>query len=81
MTYTPISATYANPENTAAIVNTEEAGAVAVSAVDTPVEWQALLDSGVSIAPYVEPEPPSPPRDIYAELDDLEARVSALEAP
>lgn len=80
MTYTFISAAYANPENTAAFVETEEFGQIILSQADTPTEWQALLDSDIVIAPYVAPEPVPPPRDVYAELDDLNARVSALEA-
>lgn len=55
MTYTLKSARFANPENTAAVIDTKEAGAVIVSAADTPEEWAEVL-KGV-VAPYVRPYP------------------------
>lgn len=58
MTYTILSATFANPEQTAAIIETEEAGAVLVSASDRPDEWATMLAWGEP-EPYI--EPPSPP--------------------
>lgn len=48
MNYTVLSAQYANAENTAAVVQTAEAGAVLASTKDTPALWAALTD----IAPY-----------------------------
>jgi len=42
MTYTILSAQYANAEHTAAVIQTQEAGAVLVSEVDTPDLWAEL---------------------------------------
>ena len=50
-TYTIIAARFAGPGDASAIVQTVEAGAVAISAQDTPAVWQDLLDSGVPIEP------------------------------
>ncbi len=58
MTYTILSARYANEEHLAAEVMTEEAGAVILSAADTPDDWDALLGGDVEIAAY-EPPPPA----------------------
>ncbi|MGO4673821.1 DUF4376 domain-containing protein [Bosea sp. 2YAB26] len=52
MSYTILSATYANVDNTAALLMTEEAGAVICSAADQPVEWAALIEGPVPVAPY-----------------------------
>jgi len=54
VTYTILSATYVNPEHSAALLLTEEAAAVAISATDTPVEWAAMLAWGMPDE-YVEP--------------------------
>ena len=43
MSYTIRSAHYANNENTAAVIITDEAGAVLVSEVDTPELWEQML--------------------------------------
>ena len=53
-----LSAHYTNPEGTAAIVITDNAGAVALSAPDHPEAFAALLASGVAIAPYEAPPAP-----------------------
>ncbi len=53
MNYTVLSARFANPENTVAILQTAEAGAVVASIQDTPHLW-ALLD-GVDVAAYAAP--------------------------
>lgn len=45
MTYTIVSAKYANPDGTAATLFTQEAGAVLVSQRDTPALWDAMLAS------------------------------------
>ena len=50
MTYTITGAKYANAENTAAVLNTQEAGAVLVSARDTPELWAAMLTWGTPSA-------------------------------
>lgn len=65
MTYTIISARYANSEHTAAVLITEEVAAVAISATDTPVEWAAMLAWGMPDE-YV--EPPQPRRMIRKSL-------------
>lgn len=57
MTYTIISAVFANSEHTAALVMTQEAGEVALSLLDTPDAWAAMLEWGTPDE-YVEPEPP-----------------------
>lgn len=67
-----LSAQWANAEQTAAIVMTAEAGAVAISQVDTPVEWAALLDSGIAISAYTPPPAPkltATPRQIRLALN------------
>lgn len=69
---TILSAQWANAEHTAAIVMTVEAGAVALSAADTPAEWAALLDSGVAVADFVPPPPPklvATPRQVRLALN------------
>jgi hypothetical protein len=48
--YTIISAYYVNAERTAAIIMTEESGAVAISKQDRPELWKHLLKSKVKIA-------------------------------
>lgn len=53
MTYTIVSAAFANEGHTAAVIRTVEAGDVLVSQVDTPALWAAL--AGLAVAPYVEP--------------------------
>lgn len=42
MTYTIRSATWGNVDCTSAVIMTDEVAAVAISAVDTPEEWQAF---------------------------------------
>lgn len=54
MTYTILSAGFANPEHTAAIVQTEEAGAIVASETDTPELWAAVLKVATP-ADYVAP--------------------------
>lgn len=59
MTYTIRSAAYANAERTAAVIDTQEAGAVAISQHDAPALWAAMVQKGgvVDYAP-----PAAPPR-------------------
>lgn len=57
MAYTIISAVYANPNSTSAVLVTVEAGAIAISEADTPEEWAELAASGVTVSPYVAPVP------------------------
>lgn len=69
---TILSAQWANAEHTAAIVMTVEAGAVAVSQVDTPEYWATLLDSGVVVSDFVPPPPPklvATPRQVRLALN------------
>lgn len=53
MTYTITSAQWANEEETAAVVMTEESAAVMATADRTPALWAQL--SGVQVADYVVP--------------------------
>lgn len=46
---TYLAARWANDEQSAAIVTTDDAGDIALSAADTPTEWAALLASGIVI--------------------------------
>lgn len=55
MTYTLKSARYANEDHSSAIIDTEEDGHVAISAVDTPEHWKHLHESGMEIAPHEGP--------------------------
>lgn len=85
MSLTILSAAYANEDATAAVAQTVQAGAVLLSAADTPDQWAAML-AAVTPAPFV-PQPP-PPRAIAkttiyrratdAELALLEATLAAL---
>lgn len=54
MTYTILSARYANEDNTAAIIITKEAAAVLASQKDTPDLWETMLVA-------ITPEPYDPP--------------------
>lgn len=69
---TIISAQWANAEHTAAIVMTAEAGAVALSAADTPTEWAALLNSGIAVSDFAPPPAPklvATPRQVRLALN------------
>lgn len=59
MTYTILSASYANAAHTAAVIMTQEAAAVVISSRDTPAEWAAMLAWGTPSA-YVTPPTPVP---------------------
>lgn len=77
MTYTIISAQYANENNTAAVIRTEEAGAVLLSEKDTPDEWAAMLAWGTPDA-FDPPEIPSAityKADIWRRATDGEAET------
>ena len=52
MTYTWLSARYANADNSAVIAKTVEAGDVVLSLEDRPKEWAALFRSGIVPTPY-----------------------------
>jgi hypothetical protein len=78
-TYTIISAQYANPDHTSAVIITEEAAAVAISEIDTPDLWVAMLGE-VTPAAYEPPAPPPAPTkaELQAQLDVLAAQIAAL---
>lgn len=86
MPYTFLSASYANPDHTAALAVTAEVAAKIVSAKDTPEAWEALHASGVAIGPYV-PLPAPLRTELYkteiiermtdAELEVFDAELSA----
>lgn len=76
MTYTIRSAAFANAEQTAAVLHTEEAGAVLVSEADTPELWGEMLEAlGGSVLPYSAPAPPVP-----QEVTMRQARLALAEA-
>jgi hypothetical protein len=56
MTYTILSATYANADLTAAVLETVEAGAVVASVADTPELWEQMLSAGIDIATPAAPD-------------------------
>ncbi len=91
MTYTFVSAQYADSEGLSVIAETAEAGLIVVSAADRPDEWAALMGSGLSIAAY-EPPPdplvPLNPKQIRLGLlamgiteNDIEAKLALLDEP
>jgi hypothetical protein len=68
--YTVMSAAYANAGHTSAIIQTEEAGAVAISSADTPDLWAQLHASGLAIEDFsIAP--------IYATLEEAKAAKQA----
>lgn len=58
MSMTYYSASYANPDESSAVAQTFEVGAVLLSLVDTPTEWAAMLAT-ITPTPFV--PPPIPP--------------------
>jgi hypothetical protein len=85
MTFTIISANYANEENTAAVITTKENGAVAISDIDTPEEWENLLSWGKEnkIDDYVTPEiveetPEEKLKDFISENPDVKDFLKSL---
>ncbi len=79
MTLTILSAAYANPSASAAVVQTVERGAVLLSDIDTPDEWRAMLFA-VAPASFVPPSPPASPTkaELMAQLAALQAQIAAL---
>lgn len=77
MSYTIQSAQYANEDNTAAIIMTDEAGAVLVSEGDTPELWAEMQAWGTPDA-FV-PAPTAPAKtykaDIWRRASDTEAET------
>lgn len=80
-----VSAQYANAENTAAAIQTTEAGAVLVSLNDTPELWAQMLEGAV--AAYVEPPAPAvsmtPLQFIerFSQSEQLAIVTAAMSAP
>jgi hypothetical protein len=82
--YRVISARYANPEHTAVIAQTHEAGPVAASHRDRPALWKRIHAS-VAVEPYdpAATPPPPPPAELLPEpipapaLSDAERRAAA----
>jgi hypothetical protein len=74
MAYTILSAAYANAERTAAVVQTQEAGAVVVSAKDTPALWAAMVSAAPPGA-YAAPAKPVP-----ASITRFQARAALLQS-
>ena len=72
MILTMLSAAYANAETTAAVVQTQESGAVLLSAADTPDAWAAML-AALTPAPFV----PPPVRRVVTALAFMERLTSA----
>lgn len=81
MSLTIISAVFANPDHTAAVAQTAEAGAVLLSAVDTPAEWAAMLAACTPSA-FVSPAVSSPSMptkaELMAQLAAIQAQIEAL---
>lgn len=50
--FTIVSARYANQENTAAVIFTQESAGVVISKDDTPDMWQQAIDAGVQFQPF-----------------------------
>lgn len=64
--YTIISAAYADEENGSAIIETVEAGSVAISPRDRPELWVQMMRSHTPAA-YVPPPPPPPPKGVLGQ--------------
>jgi ethanolamine utilization microcompartment shell protein EutL len=83
MTYTYLSAEYANADHSAAVAMTQEASAVVVAEAEHPAAWEALHSSGVEIAAFVPPVQHrvfSKRRLFLALTDDEYATFAAIEA-
>jgi hypothetical protein len=64
MTLTIIKAAFANEDDSAAVLETAESGAVAISQQDRPELWQLMIawrDQGGVIEPFTQPEEPESP--------------------
>jgi hypothetical protein len=80
MTYTFLSARYANSEKTVAFAQTDGFGEVLVSEADAPDLWGELIESEVAIAPFQALPPPAEPDpvDKLAEFLNANPDVKAL---
>lgn len=85
MSYTIRTASFANAENSAAVINTEEVGHKAISAADTPDAWAEMLvwqAAGNRIRPYGEGAAYKAAREREAALAvrkaDAERKIAAL---
>jgi hypothetical protein len=75
VTYTILSARWGNDDHTSAVALSEEVGHVAISEVDTPDMWAALMQ-WCSYGHRVEDVPPPPPPLTKADkLDRLLGRA------
>lgn len=72
--YTILSARFVNPQHTAAVLQTQEAGAVVASVADTPALWADML-AAVQPAAYVVPPPVVP-----ASVSRFQARAALMQA-
>lgn len=90
MSYEILSARLGNAERNAVVLQTSDAGEVHLDltvAADHPqvnnrearAAYEAWLKGGNVPAAFVESAPPPPRRDLAAELDALNSRVSAVE--
>ncbi len=77
MKYTILSARFSNPQHDAAIVMTEEVGAVALSMVDTPDLWPAI--TALNPAPFA-PLPAAPRQISRKAWNDAVAAAGKIEA-
>lgn len=82
-TYTITGAAYANADQTAAVIETAEAGSIAISQADTPALWAAML-ARVTPAAFVAPQRRVSKQTILDRLDaagKLDTAVAALQQP
>ncbi|MCV9940906.1 hypothetical protein OIU35_31535 [Boseaceae bacterium BT-24-1] len=74
-----LSAVYANEEHSAVVAQTDKNGAVLISEADRPALWSDLMASGVAIAAFERPPPPTLTRvskaDLWRRLTDEEAEM------
>lgn len=67
MTYTILSAQYANADNTAVVIQTAESGAVCVGKDDAPELWaEAVAGDVAAYSPPAEPQAMTPKQKLEA---------------
>ena len=78
MTYTILSAAFANAEHTAITIITQEAGAVSISEVDRPDLW-ALAQENAKATPIADYQAPviQPQFDVVAEVTAIRKALVA----
>jgi hypothetical protein len=79
MTYTILSAQFADPLGLSAVIVTQEAGHVVISQADTPNQWQALLNWGTpeAYSPPLSAELPTK-EEIIADMLALQTKIDLL---